>query len=291
MCYRACLQEKFLYNYLTIYNDLECEMKNAIKCNTASEGWEEYDKKYNSNGLIFYALRNLLVHDTEKTLKELKNIDRDYKQIILDLNGLKLDKVLRIKYIEFLVTTSNIESELGKKGYSLYISDNENNYFRCFSKRFNSGLRINIFFHHSAKFVTFDVSTYNHNTKTGKKELYKETKVYVESKLYKDTIECHMFLQNNESISPKLDIVYELSKAKACGYFHKRNWIGTRVLENGLVKMYSNRGYHKESFMNHDELMKKIWESFSIEIAEKICGDVNQLYNNAKSAVRKIGLY
>lgn len=283
-------KQKFLYDFLTAYNKKESELKREFNTYPVSEAWENFDKKHSTSGLIFNALRNLLVHNTLDTISYLENSTYKFDWILERIETLSLISSERTNFIEFLITSSNIEQELVEKEFSLFVSDNNKNYYRCFSKQTAEGLRANIFFHHSSKFISFDVSTYNHNVARGQREYYKNTKLYIESELYKGNIGCHIFLNNGDKIPPKLDIVFELRNKKRSNFLEEINWIAIAVLENGFTKTYSNNS-DSDTLTESDLLLSKIDKIFNIKTINFICSDVNSLYGKTKGIIRKIGYY
>lgn len=143
------------------------------------------------------------------TINEIQNSDISVEKILSDMDCYEMDDSLRNKYIEFLITTSDIENYLiENQNYSLFVSDNERTPFRCFSKRSESGLRTNIFFHHKAQFLD-NVTTYNYADK--KYEYFKDTEIYVRSEFYKDSIYCIFFL-HNDVLPTKLETCFSFIK-------------------------------------------------------------------------------
>ena len=283
-------KEKFLYDYLVKYNSSELIMKEELETENASDGWRLYDEKHLTSGLIFYSLRNLLVHDTVNTISEIDSSGLNYEVILEDQDILELDNTTRIKYIDFLIRTSNIERKLEDKQYSLFVSISKNNSFRSFTKKSGSGLRSNIFMHHTAKFISFDISTYNHNVQKGEYEFYKDTRIYIETEFYANKIGCHLFLHNKELIPPKVDIVFEFSGSNPTGFLNEQNWIAISYLAEGKQESYSNK-QGSVDYINQDLLNEKIENVFKTQIVDSICSEVKSLYNEARMTARIIGLY
>ena len=73
-------KEEFVYQFLLIYNKYEEEFKEE----KAVDFWKRYDKTNGTAGLIFYVLRNELVHNTAETTSQIKNV-KSYSEIIDEL--------------------------------------------------------------------------------------------------------------------------------------------------------------------------------------------------------------
>ncbi len=74
-------KEEFVYQFLLIYNKYEEEFKEEKAVNF----WKRYDKTNGTAGLIFYVLRNELVHNTAETTTQIIN----KKCTIVDLSDVK----------------------------------------------------------------------------------------------------------------------------------------------------------------------------------------------------------
>lgn len=274
-------KEKFLYKYLVNYNSLEDKIKSKAKT-TIINDWESYDIKHNTNGLIFYSLHNLLAHDTFNVIKQIENSDFEFEWILNKLNSLSLTEQECINFIEFIIISSNIKKELYNRGYSLYVCNNKANPYRCFSKISDSDLRINIFFHHRAKFITYDISTYNHNVDKGRKEYYRNTKYYLESEYINSTICCHISLNEDKPLPTKIDLEYTQFTKE---YLKDNDTLELTTMVDGYWKTFSKNN------CGNDFLLEKISEFADLDTIQNICCEVKTLYHNVKQIIRKLGLF
>lgn len=285
-------KEEFLYNFLVKYNIKEKAVINRYSTNN-NDSWIKNDKDNEQDGLLLYILRNLLAHDTEETLNSLSD-EFEYDSVIAWLDNMCLDKIEKLKLLEYLLKSSKVENELYSKNFKKFQNNNKKNIYYCYYRKLD-GIYFNIFLHPDGQFITCDISTFNHSKITGGREYYECTDIYVESELYGDMIILRL-IKGDDLLSPKLELYFKKNGKNfdnaiiQVGY---SKMSGDKYVENRFVK---NRDHSCEntSFLCYiDDLEKakaSFKDDFNFELLHEISNNVSKQYKEINQVLQKVGI-
>lgn len=266
-------KEVFLYEYLIKYNEYESKIDGNVT---------EYWKSQNNDGLFFYALRNLLCHHTKESIENIKSYI-PYVTILNKLSNLTLERNERLKLLEFMLNTSNIESEFYKRGFSKHIRPSENNTYMFYSRKKNE-LIYNIFFHNRAQFISCSISTYDFEIDD---KILLDEKYYFETEPNDDNIFIKVWNYEKDVIlKPYLN--FEVCYVGKELYRDFRN-ISYEVIKDGKWKTHRESNENNE-FLEKDNLKKLISKHFDIYFIEKIVTEAKKQYSEVNGILHKIGL-
>ncbi len=284
-------KEQFLYDFLVKYNQKEKLIQNQYNSNI-NDAWIKNDSANGEDGLIIYILRNLLAHDTEETLNNLKNVV-NYDEVISWLDNFKVDEYQKLKLLEFILKSSKIKNELEIKGFKKFENSNIKNVYYCYYRKLNN-VYFNIFLHPTGKFITCSISSYNHSKVGNGREYYKDTDIYIESEIYQKEVILKLFKGEDTQLVPKLEIylkikpknltITQLNYCKMCD----GEYIEKRFIENRDCD-YENTA--RLSYYNNLNDLQNIFKAdFDLELLSEINSEVIRQYKEINQVLQKIGL-
>lgn len=188
-------KEEFVYQFLLNYNEYEKRFKE----DKAVDFWKKYDKTNGTSGLIFYVLRNALVHNTAETTSQITKI-KAFSIIIDELKDCQLEIDDRMKYLSYFLDNENVKQNLTEKNFEI-INTNRQDIFKLFQRKVDD-FYCTLTFSHTNLMFDSNVSTYNHQKAC--KETFEG--YYIESELndnqyiikfFKDKTSVSLYVNNN----------------------------------------------------------------------------------------------
>lgn len=180
-------KEEFIYKFLTEYNKIENNIKE-------------------SNNIVdvkLRAIRNTLCHNLETSINELNKFV-SFNEILELFGKSELTQDLEWKINKFIWKSNDLEEFLKGKSYKKIVEKNSNNEYIIFQKNLKS-LYFNVFYHITSSFISFSITTYNHND-NGKREYY-DGKYYIEVERTEDSLLFKTWNYDfNEILKPKIEV-------------------------------------------------------------------------------------
>lgn len=272
-------KEDFLYQFLVKFNEYEKSIKGH---------YVPYWKAQENDGLIFNALRNILCHNVNDFFGNINNYV-SLEEILCGLTDLKLDYKKRLKLIQFLLNTANIENKFKEKGFNKTGHLEKNNSYMFFYKN-NENIYSTIFFHNNAQFVSCNVTTFDHNN---------NQKGLIDRKYYLETEYCSDFTllkiwnyEQDFNLKPYLELI--ICDKKGLNIFDETiDEISYCVIKNDKYVEYTTNDKSPSDYtkvINKYSIKELASQHFNFGMMERIATQVKTNYKELNEILHKIGI-